>query len=68
MEQIKENGTLSVEFTPRTARRVRIACALLGQSKSQFIRDSVEERLDRLDLPELKLLEGVGHHEHQAAA
>jgi hypothetical protein len=66
MEQVKENGTLSVEFPPKIARRVRIAAALRSESMSKFIRDSVEERLTRLDLPELKVIEGM-HYEQPAA-
>lgn len=53
------NGTLSVELSPKIARQVRIAAAILEVSMSQFIRDSVEERLNRLDLPELKAIEEI---------
>lgn len=55
----------SVELTRPLSRRIRIACAILGESQSKFLRVSAEERLTRLDLPELKLLEGTDY-DHQA--
>lgn len=55
-QQIVKNKTFSIEVPIELDRQVRLAAALLGQSRGKFIREATEEKLNRINLPELEVL------------
>ena len=46
---MSENTTMSIAIDEDTAQRIRVLAAMAAQSRSEWVRDAIDQRLERID-------------------